>query len=232
MVVRFLYDLQQIDLALEALQRSLVAQEARIKDASALDAARRRVEQARQQELALRHRQRDLELTLGELEGKVKGIEERMFSGRVTNPKELLAMQDELQLLKRRISETEDAILHAMEQVEEAARAVKAAQEGYASLEAQWRAQRQEWEREYQRSLQEKASLEQRKALILQTLDEASLTLYARLRESKDGIAVAKVERGVCRACGVAVPQSLLQQARGGREVVRCPSCGRLLYAE
>ncbi|MFN3975332.1 MAG: zinc ribbon domain-containing protein [Dehalococcoidia bacterium] len=232
MVVRLLYDLQQVDLALEALQRSLIALEAKIEDTSSLDAARQRVEQARQQERALRHRQRDLELTLGGLEEKVKELEGRMFSGRISNPKELLAMQEEVRLLKRRISETEDSLLQVMEQVEEASQATKAAQEGYASLEAQWRAQRQEWEQEYQRSLQEKAALEQRKALLMQTLEEAPLALYTRLRESKSGFAVAKVERGVCRACGVAVPQSLLQQARGGKEAVRCPSCGRLLYAE
>lgn len=232
MVVRFLYELQQVETALEGLQRSLASLEARMKDSAPLDAARQKLEEARQQEMALRRRQRDLELTLGGLEEKVRELEGRMFSGRVTNPKELLAMQEEVRLLKERISQTEDTLLETMEQGEQATRAVQAAQEAYAQAEAQWNAQRREWEREYQGGLQERETLLHRKQSLIQSVDGPSLALYTSLRQSKNGIAVARVERGICRACGVAVPQGLLPRVRGGKEMLRCPSCGRLLYAE
>ncbi|GBD10538.1 hypothetical protein HRbin23_00182 [bacterium HR23] len=232
MVVRTLYELQQADLALEALHRTLATLEARLRDTSPLDNARRLLEETRQQETALRLRQRELELTLADLEQKVKDLERRMFSGRVTNPKELLSLQEEVKLLKGRISQTEDALLQVMEQVEHASQVVKTAQEEYRRVETLWHSQRQVWEQDYQRALQEKQTLEQRRAMLANALDGPSLALYASLRESKNGLAVAKVERGVCRGCGMAVPQGLIPRVRGGKEVVRCPSCGRLLYGE
>jgi predicted nucleic acid-binding Zn-ribbon protein len=232
MIVRLLYDLQQVDTALEALQRSLSALEARLQDTSALEGPSQRVEEARRRERLLRGRQRELELTLGGLEEKARALEGRLFSGRVTNPKELLGIQEEIRLLRTRIGQTEEALLQVMEEVEQAERDLQGAQEAYAAAQAQWSAQRQQWEGQYQRVLQEKAALEERRALLLRSIDPATLNLYTTLRASKNGIAVARVERGVCRPCGVAVPQGLLVQARGGKEVVRCPTCGRLLYVE
>jgi predicted nucleic acid-binding Zn-ribbon protein len=38
------------------------------------------------------------------------------------------------------------------------------------------------------------------------------------------------VERGLCRGCGVTLPSGDVQRARAGQELVRCNSCGRILY--
>ena len=54
------------------------------------------------------------------------------------------------------------------------------------------------------------------------------IDLYTELKKQK-GIAVAKVEQGICRGCRISLPTAELQQARSG-SLVRCSSCGRILF--
>jgi hypothetical protein len=57
------------------------------------------------------------------------------------------------------------------------------------------------------------------------------LALYERLRPLKRGQAVARIERGVCGGCRITLPTTVQQRARAGGQVLRCPSCERILYA-
>lgn len=46
----------------------------------------------------------------------------------------------------------------------------------------------------------------------------------------KDRIVIVPVADGVCSACGMRLPISLVQAVRIGRDVHNCPNCARLLY--
>jgi hypothetical protein len=63
---------------------------------------------------------------------------------------------------------------------------------------------------------------------ILSHIDPAHLQLYERLRQQKQGNAVAKIEQGRCQGCKITIPVSELSQARAG-ELVQCGSCSRVL---
>jgi predicted nucleic acid-binding Zn-ribbon protein len=55
-----------------------------------------------------------------------------------------------------------------------------------------------------------------------------AVACYYRVKKQK-GVAVAKIEQGICRSCRIQLPAREIQQARGNR-LVQCSSCGRLLY--
>jgi len=61
-------------------------------------------------------------------------------------------------------------------------------------------------------------------------VDAGSARLYEALRSSRQGMAVAKVERGICQGCRITLPVSVLQKARSGAVIVQCSSCERILY--
>ena len=46
----------------------------------------------------------------------------------------------------------------------------------------------------------------------------------------KDRIVIVPVAEGVCAACGMRLPISLVQAVRIGRDVHSCPNCARMLY--
>ncbi|MBN1269531.1 MAG: PTS sugar transporter subunit IIA [Kiritimatiellae bacterium] len=74
----------------------------------------------------------------------------------------------------------------------------------------------------------------------LAELDEAIRTLvqelpqdvsrnFRRLQE-KGHVAVAPIAAGVCTACGMSLPVSLVHSVRAGETILTCPSCARILF--
>lgn len=55
---------------------------------------------------------------------------------------------------------------------------------------------------------------------------------YARLKESKNGIAVGVLQDGHCSACRVEFPEGKLVGLQAGPEVAVCPQCRRILIVE
>jgi hypothetical protein len=62
------------------------------------------------------------------------------------------------------------------------------------------------------------------------TLDAAEIGQYEHLRRAKAGLAVAKMERGLCQACRMSLPTHQQQQVKSGRRLVLCNNCGRMLF--
>jgi predicted nucleic acid-binding Zn-ribbon protein len=113
-----LYELQQIDSRIGRLETSL----ATLDDGSSL---RAQLAQAHSAEETLRAevggrqaRLRDLELELQTTAAKAAKVEKDLYSGRISNPKELRAMQEDVEGLGRQRQRLEDEILTLMEEIE------------------------------------------------------------------------------------------------------------------
>jgi predicted nucleic acid-binding Zn-ribbon protein len=224
--------LQQVDSEIDSLRSRLaeissaLAQDrGRAEAAARLDAARSLLE-------ATRRSQRVLEADVQALASKASDVEARLYSGAVTNPKELQDMQDELASLRRRRAALEDQVLETMMQVdsdeadEQAARQALAGAEGSArSLHEALGADKARAEAALARLLIEREGAEA-------PIAAADRDAYLSLRRRKRGVAVARLQDGVCSACGVAPSSSRAQAARHGDELVLCGNCERILYAE
>lgn len=227
---RQLYALQQLDSRLAGLERTL----ATLDDGTQL---RAQAEQARTAEestaadlKAGQTRLRDLELELQSVVDKARKLETEMYSGRVTNPKELSAMQDDVGALGRQRRRIEDEMLSLME-----------AGEGLAKEVGILAAQRQAREREtedhqvqYQahtRALTEEiAAVRAERNARAAEVDPDLLRRYERLRERKDGLAVAAVVNGICEGCHVAIPEGRIADIVEGERLYTCEECGRILH--
>ena len=60
-------------------------------------------------------------------------------------------------------------------------------------------------------------------------LPKDAKTLYEKLRK-RDHIILAPASTGICAACGMQLPISLVQLVRQAREMQSCPNCARVLY--
>jgi predicted nucleic acid-binding Zn-ribbon protein len=76
----------------------------------------------------------------------------------------------------------------------------------------------------------ELADLEARRVALVADIPVDAEAQYQLLRKQK-GKAVAKVEQGSCRGCGISVTAAWLHRARAG-EIVRCTNCNRILHME
>ena len=117
-----LYELQQIDLTLIQHNKRLQAIAAQLADNAAVQTAQAAIDDAEAALKPLRTKLRDIELQVQSTRTKRETTEKRLYSGSVTNPKELNDMQNEIASLKKWLSELEDRTLEAMVEVEDAER--------------------------------------------------------------------------------------------------------------
>lgn len=71
--------------------------------------------------------------------------------------------------------------------------------------------------------------LEEERAKLAADVDEDLLDQYERLFKTK-GEAVVALERENCSGCHMKVTASTAARTKGGKEVVNCEQCGRILY--
>lgn len=225
-----LYRLQQLDSEWDAGQRRLVEIEAALEDDRALREARQSVQEAQKRVQTWQTKQRDLELEIESLASKMSRSEKRLYSGKVTNPKELSDLQAEIASLKRRRQKLEDTLLEAMINREEAEAARDEAESRLERVESNRSTQIADLEAEREALQERLAEIEERRASVVPRLDAETLTTYERVREQKGGQAVAQIRHDACSACGVTVPPSAEWKLRQG-ELIHCDTCGRILVA-
>ena len=78
---------------------------------------------------------------------------------------------------------------------------------------------------------QVQALLEQRGNLCGE-IDSEPLELYQRLLKNKDGQAVVAARNFSCTGCYMTLTQNSINYLMGDSALVRCHSCGRILYLE
>jgi predicted nucleic acid-binding Zn-ribbon protein len=227
-----LYRLQTIDLEIGNGQRRLEEVEADLGESEELRQARRAVQKAEGELSRWRTTLRDLELEARSLTAKITSAEERLYSGRVTNPKELANLQDEVSYLKRRRGELEDRQLEAMVEVEEYEAEVDSRKASLAQIEAEWSQAQKRLTGERSQLEERLARLEEERVKMEGMIGPEDLALYGELRGRKGGQAVALLKGGVCQACMVTLPTSQVQQVRSRDSLSFCSSCQRILYAE
>ena len=97
-----LYDLQEVDLALDRHRARLQEIEEAIQESEELVQARQLKEEASQVVAGLRSRQTELEWDVDNVRSKASEVEVKLYGGTVRNPKELSDLDTDLKLLKGR----------------------------------------------------------------------------------------------------------------------------------
>lgn len=229
-VVRALYQLQLVDSEREEKSQRLAEVEAGLGETGDMIRAREAVVETEQGLGELRTQLNQLELEIGGLNAKLQRNQDRLYSGRVRNPKELSNLQEEAAALRRRRSELEDDQLELMIGIEEE-------EAELAERQARQRQIEETWRQEQAALLAEKEQLELRLAE-LETdrrerrgrLGQADLALYDDLRNRWGGIGVVLLKRGICQVCGVDVPTGVARAVERGEGQHYCPTCNRLMY--
>lgn len=226
-----LYRLQQVDTKLDQAAARLTEIEGILGDNQAHQAASQAQQKA---QAALHAAHTALRAAEEEVAAQQKRIEQNqasLYGGAVTNPKELQDLQMESESLARRLSELEDFQLEAMTVHEERQAAKKNADEALAAVEAQLAGEHEALFAE-QAQLREQSQRQQaEREAAIGSVAAADLETYLGLRNSKAGVAVAKVQAGTCSACGAELSAARAQAARSAEELTRCDNCKRILYA-
>jgi predicted nucleic acid-binding Zn-ribbon protein len=225
-----LYELQEVDLEIDAKRETLSEVMSRLGKSEVLDEVRLSLARDEEKLVELQRTQREVERGVEDLQAKAAMATDKLYSGTVKNPKELTSLQEQLSNFQRKIGEGDDKTLDIMSEVEAAQKEVSLKRSEVTKIEEEWQSEQASLSQEQTELSVALASLEPRRKELASRVDTLCLELYEALRQKWQGRAVAKLERGMCQGCRIALPMSELQRARMGQELVQCGSCERVLY--
>jgi len=228
--MRQLYDLQELDWEIDRYQTELASVEARLRDGTHLVKARAEVTQREENLRQLRTQQARHSRDVQQLQEKVETLERRLYGGSIRNPRELEGLQTELGYAKEHAEQGQEELLNLMIELDENEEWLAKATIDLAQMEKAWEETRATLTKEQAALMERLQGLKANRQQLTVGMAPSLLRQYEQLRQTRQGYAVAKVERGMCVGCRLTLPTKELQQVRTAREPVVCNSCGRILY--
>lgn len=224
-----LYHLQSFDHRISQIRTRLAAIDQLLGENTRVLAAEQTATSAEEAISPWRTRIKDLELEISSIVAKVNAVEQRLYGGKVSNPKELKDMQDEIDSLKRRRVKLEDDLLEAMISVESGQSSLVDARAELETVRAEWGADQSNLGAERAELQADLEALRAERGHLTAEIEPENLELYKRLFRSKNGQPVTRLLDTNCGACGVSQTTSAVQHIRQARELVFCSNCGRIL---
>jgi predicted nucleic acid-binding Zn-ribbon protein len=226
-----LWQLQEIDSALDTRRASLEDAEARIGSSEEVAAAQATLDERRGTLREARDAQRDLETQAEDQKGKIAPAEEKLYSGAIKNPRELSDLQADIAQLKQQLSTLEDRVLEAIAAVEAAEGDERTAAAELAALDQAWREEQEDLAERVSRLRAEIAGYDEQRRERAEYIDTDLLRTYDHVRRAHQGKGIAKVDRNLCLGCRISLPVTLVNKARNSNNTIQCPNCERILYA-
>ena len=227
---RQLYALQELDLALDQIDSQKTGAEAELDSGiavaqieSALQAETERLREVQgtlriQQLEAENHRERSAQL------------DTQLYGGALTNPRDLKSLEQEASHARDLVLEWDAQLLELSVNEEGLQARCQALEKELAEIRAAWELRSAELKENLGRLNADRESIGGKRSNLAATLESSALERYDSLRRAKGGLAVAKVERGLCQGCRMALPTQQQQRVRNGRQTVLCSTCGRILF--
>jgi uncharacterized protein len=228
--IKQLYSLQELDLALDAVQGQKAQAEQGLSAGLALEQIEQALQEAKGklQEVQQSHRMQQLEAD--SLRERSTQLEQQLYGGAITNPRELESLRLEAANVSQQLDRRDLGLLELSVQAEDLHKKIASLEKELADQQEAWQSRQTQLNAQLENLNAEEESLAAQRAKLAATVDQRELQKYESLRKGKGGRAVAKVERGLCQACRMSLPTQQLQRVRSGRQTVLCSSCGRMLF--
>ena len=159
---------------------------------------------------------------------KIKKLEAKLHE--VKTNKEYQASLKEIEAAKVANDKTEEEILVLMDKVEEI-------KKDHSSSTSQLKIREKEIETEKAKIEKDIESMDKiikqlitERDNLLSVVNERLRSTYLVLREKRNGVAVSTAKNGVCLGCFMNIPPQLYIEVTKNRQLIQCPSCGRILY--
>ncbi len=227
--LELLLELQGVDSELFELTRERESLPGRIES---LAAVRERVRsESAEKESALEDAKKERlrkERELEDVGAKVADLKSKQLV--IKTNEEYAALTHEIEFRQREISDTEDAILRLLEDIErlttEVEEARAAADEATAQMDREIAELRSKLE-----ELDDAIAVKRDERLrIAMRVDGSVLRRYEGILHSKGDSALARIVDGACSGCYKNLPPQTVIEVKRGNGFVECDGCGRILY--
>ena len=229
-----LLDLQEHDTAADRLHHRRETLEERaalgVVDSRLAELDTRRSELASRRDEASREEQR-FDDEAKSLEERAAEVERTMYSGEIASPRELQAMQADVDQLRRHQRGIEDRELAVMEQREALDAEVAKFDAEMGALESEARQLRATLEAAEKAIDAELGTENAARDELAARLSSELLDDYERCRRRARGVGAARLVGGTCQGCHLSIPSTEAERIRkgGSGRVAHCDNCGCIL---
>ncbi len=230
-IAKSLLSLQDTDQALALRRREYREVEEELKSEGGLPELRESCEKIRIRELEAKVETARLESDLAALKNQVGELETRLYGGAITNVRELTAIETEHSTARRNLAQIEESIAPAEVAAEHARQQFADLTTELTEKEKVWKTRRVELGQAKTKVGTEFNKMLEIRNAEAELIPEEDLARYTRLFRSNRGIAIVRVDRGVCQGCAVRLPVGELTRLRNSDGPIPC-SCGRALLTE
>jgi uncharacterized protein len=175
---------------------------------------------------------KDTELKLKSVETKQADYEKRYYDGSVKNPKELTAIEKEIQLLKQQKSKIDGELLAYYESAtalkEKLAKATNAFQVWHERYDV---AYKNEASARHKLEKELASLMTNRKSSVAKVTNKELLSRYESISKRVGDTGAALVVDNRCEACHVSITHYIARALESGTIYETCESCGRILLS-
>lgn len=224
-----LFRLQQVDSQIDRARLKLSTIQKTLENDAELKQALIKLETSQKENHHALHQMKNAEAEVQAQKIKIEQAESSLYGGSVKNPKELQDLQKDVASLKKHLITLEERELESMVNSETASSEYEKAKTELELLQAKRGNEHTKLIEEQTALKNQLESLAQEREASVTPIDVKMLESYDELRKSKRGVAIAEIQDGACASCGTNINAATQQNAR--RQIVHCPSCGRILFA-
>jgi len=172
---------------------------------------------------------RDRELELKGIEQKRAAVHEKLYSGRITNPKELGDLQKDEEMLDEQIGHLEEGVLEVMDLVEGARTTETTLAGQLAAAKRRWKETVAHTEAETKRLQSELVALRPERERLATVVEKSLLRRYDEIRQSREGVGMVVTGTDSCPGCHTRLTPRTMNLLREGEELTLCENCNRIL---
>lgn len=173
-------------------------------------------------------RKKNLELDIGTRSESIARLKTQQYETRKND--EFSAMGREIERYQTEISGLEDQELELMEEADQLKAQIASEEKNTAAAQASIAKQIVELDGKEAALGRRLEELRQERKELAGKVEEDLLERFDRLFASKGDAAVVALEHDVCTGCHMKITTQTAVRVKGGKEIVSCEQCGRILY--
>lgn len=183
----------------------------------------------KQQQEEMTQKARKAEQELKEKEDFLRKAESKMME--VKTNEEYQAAQKENDTHRTEKEKLEEQLLGLMSESESFKTMVLAAEKAHLEKEKDLNQKKEILQGEGKSLLKAFEELLEKRKGEIERLDPSTRAVYEKACAAVKGVAIAKIDRGLCCSCNVKIRPQLYNEVLGFKAIHRCPNCNRLLVA-
>lgn len=170
-----------------------------------------------------------LELDVGTRTTSIARLRTQQYETRKND--EFQALGHEIERYEKEIQQIEDQELELMEQADKLKAQIVAEEKKAGAAKQSIARQLSDLDAKATTLQSRLEQLTKERGEIAEKIDEEVLNRFERLFASKGDAAIVALEHEVCTGCHMKVTTQTAVRVKGGKEIVSCEQCGRILYA-